>query len=190
MTLMDKYLEYIREQTLTTLCPQSVPFLWKGIQRPIHAEMCRGRSCSVCWGAEWNEGVEQANMEQSPVSIFTELELLVTNRDIEAIIAMVLEGEIYWCNYAATYGESMSDSIIGHFVNGGWVILFDAEDGADYRLSREMLLDGIKLYIQNPKANDFLEIVDHRLVINTDQIDVEVVDAIIQYALFDQIIFS
>lgn len=189
MTLMDKYLEYIREQTLTTLCPQSVPFLRKGIQRPIHTEMCRGRSCSVCWAAEWNEGMEQANMEQSLVGIFTELELLVTNRDIEAIIAMVLEGEIYWCNYSTTYGERMSDSIIGHFVNGGWIILFDTE-GADYQLSREMLLDGIKLYIQNPKANDFLEIIDHRLVIDTCQMDAESADAIIQYALFDQIIYS
>lgn len=46
------------------------------------------------------------------------------------------------------------------------------------------------MYAEQPKNNDIFEVIDRELHIDCGMVDAEVADAIIQYALFGEIIYG
>jgi len=46
------------------------------------------------------------------------------------------------------------------------------------------------MYAEQPYSSDIFEVIDHELHIDCGQVDTEVADAIIQYAIFSEIFYG
>lgn len=118
-------------------------------------------------------------------------DVFVSDEDIDDIMVSALEGGInYWCNEAEVVGEYLGEYASEQISRGGTLRLYDFEEENWQELTREKFIAGLKKYIINPTASDICEIVDHEIRIDTCQADAEVADAIIQYAVFGDIIYG
>jgi len=121
----------------------------------------------------------------------------IHDNDIENIIITALEGGIgYWgCLlnegkefdefYKDTKGLTTSEFVADLILNEKSVVLYDTEldfnDAEKWELNLFKLLNGIKLYIINSKQINFPLI---------DNLDSNMADSIIQYALFGELVFG
>ncbi len=120
-----------------------------------------------------------------------ELEVVVTQEDIDDIMAGALEGGInYWCGEAEVVGNYLGEYASEQISRGGQLILHDIEEDETYTLDREKFMKGLKMYFEKPHPYDILEEIDNKLRIDTCNADGTVCDTIIQYALFDDIVFG
>ena len=129
--------------------------------------------------------------EQQIVKMKVEFEVVVTNEDIDDIMCSALEGGInYWCCKAEVIGDYLGEYGSDQISRGGQLKLHDYEDNQDYILTREKFVEGFKRYLKEPGATDILEFDDRKLKVDCGQVDAEVADSIIQYALFDDVIYG
>ncbi|QIB54234.1 hypothetical protein GXM18_04785 [Blautia producta ATCC 27340 = DSM 2950] len=120
-----------------------------------------------------------------------ELEVVVTQEDIDDIMAGALEGGInYWCGEAEVVGNYLGEYASEQISRGGQLILYDIEEDETYTLDREKFMKGLKMYFEKPHPYNILEEIDNKLRIDTCNADDTVCDMIIQYALFDDIVFG
>lgn len=120
-----------------------------------------------------------------------ELEVVVTQEDIDDIMAGALEGGInYWCGEAEVVGNYLGEYASEQISRGGQLILHDIEKDETYTLDREKFMKGLKMYFEKPHPYNILEEIDNKLRIDTCNADDTVCDMIIQYALFDDIVFG
>ena len=113
----------------------------------------------------------------------------VTEEDIDNIMASALEGGIcYWCCCAEVVGEYLGEFASEQISRGGILKLHDSEEDEVYELTRDKLLKGIK------KAYEDNYYVEYEWCngkeLDCCQIDAEVADAIVQLALFDDVIYG
>ena len=122
-------------------------------------------------------------------SINVKKNMRVTSEDIDDIMCTALEGGInYWCNKAEVVGEYLGEYASNQISKGGTLILHDAESEDTWELNIEKLLRGIELAIEEEYLADY-EWYDADSI-DTCQIDADVADAIIQFAIFEEIIFG
>ena len=122
--------------------------------------------------------------------------LVVTTEDIADIMDAAGYGINYWADAILHVGEWLGDDTCEHLANGGKVIIRlrePIEEGGktSYEMDRDMLLKGIGTYLSYP-AND-CGILFHngvRMELDTGDIDAEIADMIIQYALFNELVFG
>lgn len=120
-----------------------------------------------------------------------ELEIVVTRENIDDIMCGALEGGIsYWCNKAEVVGDYLGEYASEQISRGGQLLLHDFEAEEVYTLDKEKFLKGLKMYFQKPHPYDILEERDNKLKIDTCNADATVCDMIIQYALFDDVIYG
>lgn len=120
-----------------------------------------------------------------------ELEVVVTQEDIDDIMAGALEGGInYWCGEAEVVGNYLGEYASEQISRGGQLILHDIEEDETYTLDREKFMKGLKMYFEKPHPYNILEEIDNRFVVDCCNADATVCDMIIQYALFDDIVFG
>lgn len=120
-----------------------------------------------------------------------EMDVVVTQEDIDDIMAGALEGGInYWCKRAEVVGDYLGEYASEQISRGGQLILHDIEDGETYTLDMKKFLKGLKMYFEKPHPYDILEEIDNKLRIDTCNADAVVCDMIIQYALFDDVIYG
>lgn len=113
----------------------------------------------------------------------------VTEEDIDDIMCTALEGGItYWARAAKVVGEYLGEYGHEQIARGGKLIIVDAEDGEKYELTREKLLRGIQLAVEQEYYEDYEWYYDGKL--DTCMIDAEVADVIVQLALFDEVVFG
>lgn len=126
-------------------------------------------------------------------------DVTITDQDIEEILDCALETGInYWADSAQVVGTYAGKNIYEHFNNNGLVSIHLTEgsivkEGPEwYELDRKKLVNGIKKYLEDPEKP--YDILSHNYPdetgLDTSQIDAEVADMIIQYALFDEIVFA
>ncbi len=128
-------------------------------------------------------------MEQEIMKL--SLEVVVTQEDIDNIMAGALEGGIsYWCSKAKVIGDYLGEYASEQISRGGQLRLYDIEEGENYTLDKEKFLNGLKMYFENPHPYNILEEIDNKLRIDTGNADAIVCDMIIQYALFDDVIYG
>ena len=119
--------------------------------------------------------------------IRSSIEVVVTEQDIDDIMATALEGGInYWCRKVEVDGEYLGTYASDQISQNGVLKLYDADDDASYVLTLELLLKGIDLAITEGYATDWFE-GNH---IDTCNIDAEAADVIIQFALFGDVIYG
>lgn len=131
-----------------------------------------------------------------------EIEFSLTDENIDEIIYTAFEGGItYWCGRVTSVGDLLGDYNYEQISRGGQLILHDLENGEEYTLTKEKFLTGIVLYVENTysgclgKLNPgdetwIFESINGELRVDPGCIDSEIADAIIQYALFENIIFG
>lgn len=120
-----------------------------------------------------------------------EMDVVVTQEDIDDIMAGALEGGInYWCKRAEVAGDYLGEYASEQISRGGQLILHDIEDGETYTLDMKKFLKGLKMYFEKSHPYDILEEIDNKLRIDTCNADAVVCDMIIQYALFDDVIYG
>lgn len=115
--------------------------------------------------------------------------LTVTETDIDDIVCTALEGGItYWCNKAEVVGDYLGDWAHEQISKGGTLIFHDTEEDEKYELTRDKLLNGIKLAYEQNWFSSY-GWTDGK-VLDTCQIDADVADTIIQLALFEEVIYG
>lgn len=133
------------------------------------------------------------------VKIKVEMNVRITQEDIDDIMCTALEGGInYWCRKAEVVGEYLGEYGSEQIGRGGTLKLHDSEEDAVYELDKEKLIDGIKMYLEDPeKPYDILESASDSVgcskgefVLDCCMVDAVVADMIIQYALFRTIVYA
>ena len=84
-----------------------------------------------------------------------QLELLInleiTGRDIDDIMATALEGGItYWCTRVKVKGEYLGEYASEQISRGGTLKIYDSEGEAVYELTSENFTRGLEKYLKNP----------------------------------------
>jgi len=119
------------------------------------------------------------------------LGIMVSDRDIHHILMYAFDGGIsHWCDVVRTEGEMLGEYASEQIPLGGKVILHDKKKDLDIMLTKEKVLQGIRMYAEHPKDDDIFEMIDHKLWIDFAFISESVADAIIQYAVFSGIIYE
>jgi len=120
-----------------------------------------------------------------------ELEVVITNEDIDDIMCSALEGGInYWCCKAEVVGEYLAEYGSEQISRGGKLRLYDSEEYKVYELTRDKFMKGLQMYFAKPVTGDFLDFTDYGLHLDTGNVDAAAADSIIQYALFDDVIYG
>ena len=123
-----------------------------------------------------------------------EIEILITDEDIDDIMVTALEGGInYWCLRCDVVGAYKGEYASEQISRGGelnFQVVEDFEDDKDtYTLSKEKLLSGIETYLEWD-----LDIIARNtqteFVLDTCRIDGCRADMIVQYALFGDLIYA
>ena len=118
--------------------------------------------------------------------ISTSVTVKVLDEDIDDIMVTVLEGGItYWCNRAEVVGDYLGDIASEQISRGGELRLYDCESDEEYTLTLDKFLRGLSTYISG-----CYDIAVESGRVDPGQIDAEGADCIIQYALFDDVIYG
>jgi len=115
------------------------------------------------------------------------INFVISDEDIDDIMSAALDGGItYWCCKAEVVGEYLGEYASEQISRGGTLKFYDIEDGTVSELTLDKFLNGLRLWIENERA---FELTDAGRL-NVGQIDALAADAIIQYALFNDVIFG
>ena len=121
-------------------------------------------------------------------------EIKVTQQDIDDIMVSALEGGItYWADACKVIGDYLGEYASEQISRGGELKIhtsepFDEDETEWYTLTREKLLRGIKKAYEEGYYADY-EWCDGK-AIDCCQVDAEVADAIVQLALFDEVVYG
>lgn len=113
----------------------------------------------------------------------------IKDDDIKAIVEIAEEETMHWSVKASNVTEDLSIPLSQHVIQGGNLMLHSKVTDKDYCLTYNNLISGIQRYIEMPTDIEFLEYVDSEMQIDTNCIDEDVVDAILQYGIFDKIVY-
>ncbi len=120
-----------------------------------------------------------------------EIKVVVNDEDIDDIMAGALEGGInYWCDEAKVIGNYLGEYASEQISRDGQLKLHDFEEEEDYILDKEKFLKGLKMYLENPHPYNILEEIDNGFMVDVCNADATVCDMIVQYALFDDVIYG
>lgn len=115
----------------------------------------------------------------------------VTNQDIDDIMCTALEGGItYWCRKAEVVGgKYLGEYAHEQISRGGSLMLYDVDSSDKWELTLDKFKHGLQLYLsEHTEAIDGNEVGTYQL--DTSYIDAYESDYIIQYALFNEIVFG
>ena len=114
----------------------------------------------------------------------------ITDEDIDDIVATALEGGInYWCRKAEVNGDYLGQYASDQISRNGILMIHVEEPVNDtdvFALMKNNFIKGLRMYLENP--NKPYDIVDGNKL-DCCMVDAIVADMIIQYALFDEIVF-
>lgn len=127
--------------------------------------------------------------ESRKFDIVAEIKVNLTQQDIDDIMVTALEGGInYWCRKAEVVGEYLGKCASDQISRGGSLILHDAESSDKWELNLEKFLTGVKLWLQNNE--DRYGAVASDGTLDPGEVDAEMADLIVQYALFGKPVFG
>lgn len=117
-----------------------------------------------------------------------EITVKVTQEDIDDIMGTALDcGISYWCYRAEVIGEYRGEYASDQISRGGMLRLYDSENDDKYILTLDGFLNGLKLWMENEK--DEYGIVQGGKL-DTCNVDACIADAIVQYALFKEVVYG
>lgn len=124
-------------------------------------------------------------------TVKVEMEIILSQEDIDDIMCGALEGGItYWCRRAEVVGEYLGEYASEQISRGGVLKLHDREAEKIYELTKEKFLKGVALWAKNPVGCNCMEQIDGKIRLDACNVDAVVCDAIIQYAVFGEVIYA
>lgn len=128
-------------------------------------------------------------MEKKTFPVKAEINVTLTEQDIDDIMVAALEGGInYWCDEAEVIEEKrVADWGHEQIARGGVLVLHDAESDDTWELNLEKFLNGFKLWVE-VGGDQYNAIEDGKL--DCCNIDAGCADEIVQYALFGELVFG
>lgn len=128
-------------------------------------------------------------MEKKTFPVKAEINVTLTEQDIDDIMVAALEGGInYWCDEAEVIEEKrVADWGHEQIARGGVLVLHDAESEDTWELNLEKFLNGFKLWIE--AGGDQYNAIENGEV-DCCNIDAGCADEIVQYALFGELVFG
>lgn len=129
-------------------------------------------------------------MSENVFEVHAEYTVRLTTENVDDIMVSALEGGInYWCCEAAVVEERRCADW-GHeqIARGGALILHDAESNDEWTLDIEKFTKGFRLWLEN--GDDRYGAVRDDGTVDTGELDSEMADLIIQYALFGEPVFG
>lgn len=133
-------------------------------------------------------------MEEKKFEVKAELNIQLTQQDIDDIMVAALEGGInYWCSEASVEGgKYLGEYASEQISRGGTLLLYDFEEEAYRKLDLEKLLNGFKLWVES--GGDQYGAVQGEaggaIVVDCGEIDAGCADEIVQYALFGEVVYG
>lgn len=125
-------------------------------------------------------------MSEKKFTVRPQIEVNLTQQDIDDIMVTALEGGInYWCRKAKVVGEYLGEYASEQISRGGSLTLYDAESGDKWELTLEKFLNGVKLYFEQ---GCHVQVEDNS--IDAGDIDANDADCIVQFALFEKVVFG
>lgn len=116
-----------------------------------------------------------------------ELHVEITDKDIDDIMCAALEGGInYWCDRVEVNGKYLGEYASEQLSRGGTLLFREEETGKFHKLDRQGLIEGMKTAAKNGYATEWLK--GDRLDIY--EIDAAAADIIVQFALFNEIVYG
>lgn len=114
--------------------------------------------------------------------------VVLKSEDIDDIMIAALEGGITgWCDRAEVIGERLGKYASEQISRGGVLRLHDAESYDSWTLTRDKFIEGFKRWLEAGSSDTGVLIGD---MVDTSAIDAECADAIIQFALFGELVFG
>lgn len=128
-------------------------------------------------------------MEKKTFPVKAEINVTLTEQDIDDIMSCALEGGInYWCDEAEVIEEKrVADWGHEQIARGGVLVLHDAESEDTWELNLDKFLNGFKLWIE--AGGDQYNAIEKGEV-DCCNIDAGCADEIVQYALFGELVFG
>lgn len=126
----------------------------------------------------------------------------ITAEDISTILSTAMEGGInYWCCGAIPLNEKCEKEYFGEYASDqiayGGVLKFildepfDENDTDEYLLTLDNMKSGIIKYLSSPGCdNKILTTEDGVIKIDGFYLDAGIADEIVQYALFNEVVFG
>ncbi len=125
-------------------------------------------------------------MDEKKFPVHIEMDVSITQQDIDDIMVTALEGGIcYWCRKAEVVGEYLGEYASEQIGRGGSLILYDAESSDKWELTLSKFLNGVKLYLEQ---GCHVSVEDN--AIDPCDIDANDADCIIQFGLFGEVQFG
>ena len=125
-------------------------------------------------------------MNEKKYTVRPEIEVNLSQQDIDDIMAVALDGGIcYWCRKAEVVGEYLGEYASDQISRGGDLILHDAESAQTWELTLEKFLKGVKLYFEQ---GCHVQVEDN--AIDTCDIDANDADCIVQFSVFGEVMFG
>lgn len=125
-------------------------------------------------------------MNEKRFTVRPQIEVNLTQQDVDDIMVAALEGGInYWCREAEVVGEYLGEYASDQISRGGVLILHDAESPDEWELTLGKFLNGVKLYFEE---GCHVQVNDGR--IDAGDIDANDADCIVQFALFEKVVFG
>lgn len=128
--------------------------------------------------------------------------LIITDEDIDDIMSSALDYISYWCRGVEVVGEYLGEYASEQIARGGELIFHCIEDPVDetpeilnYKLDRKRFIQAVDVWLSELDDEAKNEILDkgfnyYGLTLDCGQIDGPRSDAIIQLALFDEVVFG
>ena len=126
--------------------------------------------------------------------VHAELVVRPTGQDVDDIMVSALEGGIcYWCDRVTVEGQYLGKYASEQISRGGTLKVhvtepFDEQDTEWYELDIEKFIQGFRLWLEN--GGDCYGAVSGDGKVDCGEIDSGCADAIIQYALFGDLVFG
>lgn len=125
-------------------------------------------------------------MNEKKYTVRPEIEVNLSQQDIDDIMAVALDGGIcYWCRKAEVVGEYLGEYASDQISRGGALILHDAESAQTWELTLGKFLKGVKLYFEQ---GCHVQVEDN--AIDTCDIDANDADCIVQFSVFGEVMFG
>ena len=122
---------------------------------------------------------------------FTIGNIRVTQEDIDGIMSCALEGGItYWCYDASVVGGKYLGEYASDQISRGGELKLGVIEDDKYTLNLSKLLKGIEMFYKANPDDDMFTEVDGHIEIVWNMVDGERSDAIVQFALFDELVFG
>lgn len=131
--------------------------------------------------------------DEKKFEVHAEITVLLTKQDVDDIMVSALEGGIcYWSDCEEVVGCYLSEYASGQISRGGKLKIhvdepFDEANTEWYELDMEKFAQGFRLWLEN--GGDRYGAVSNGEV-DTCEIDGEMADLIIQYALFGEVVYG